>query len=65
MERNACRHVRVLNDVLKASNSDLTLESPISAFPDFERLEFKGQQNQQHLIPFLKAMKQLADQQRK
>ena len=54
-----------LNDVLKAGNSELTLESPIAAFPDFERLEFKGQQNHQHLAPFLQAMKQLADQQRK
>ena len=51
-----------LNDMLKASNSELTLESPISAFPDFEHLEFKGQQNHQHLAPFLKAMKYLADQ---
>ena len=31
-----------INDVLKASGSALTLESPISAFPDFEHLEFKG-----------------------
>ena len=54
-----------LNDMLKASGSELTLESPISAFPDFERLEFKGQQNQQNLAPFLQAMKHLADQQRK
>ncbi len=52
-----------LNDVLKANSSELTLESPISAFPDFEHLEFKGQQNQQHLAPFLKAMKRMADQQ--
>ncbi len=53
-----------MNDLLKASGSELTLESPISAFPDFEHLEFKGQQNHQHLAPFLKAMKQLADEQR-
>ena len=52
-----------LNDMLKASGSELTLESPISAFPDFERLEFKGQQNQKHLAPFLQAMKKLADEQ--
>ena len=54
-----------MNDVLKASGSELTLESPISAFPDFERLEFRGQQNHEHLAPFLQAMKRLADKQRK
>ena len=53
-----------MNDLLKASGSELALESPISAFPDFERLEFKGQQNQKHLAPFLQAMKKLADEQR-
>ncbi len=53
-----------MNDLLKASGSELTLESPISAFPDFEHLEFKGQQNQKHLAPFLQAMKKLADEQR-
>jgi hypothetical protein len=53
-----------INDVLKASGSALTLESPISAFPDFEHLEFKGQQNHEYLGPFLQAMKQLADKQR-
>jgi hypothetical protein len=53
-----------INDVLKASGSGLTLESPISAFPDFEHLEFKGQQNHEHLAPFLQAMKRLADEQR-
>jgi hypothetical protein len=50
--------------VLKANGSPLSLESPISSFPDFEHLEFRGQQNQKHLGPFLQAMKQLADQQR-
>ena len=53
-----------INDVLKASGSALTLESPISAFPDFEHLEFRGQKNHEYLGPFLQAMKQLADQQR-
>ena len=53
-----------INDMLKASGSPIGLESPISAFPDFEHLEFKGQQNHQHLAPFLQAMKQLAEQQR-
>ncbi len=52
-----------MNDMLKASGSPLALESPISAFPNFENLEFKGQ-NQKHLAPFLQAMKQLADKQR-
>jgi len=53
-----------MNDVLKASGSGLTLESPISAYPDFEHLEFKGQQNHEYLAPFLQAMKKLADEQR-
>jgi hypothetical protein len=53
-----------LNDTLKSSGSSAQVESPISGSPDFERLEFKGQQNCQHLAPFLNAMKQLADQQR-
>lgn len=50
-----------LNDVLRASGSDTTLQGPITEFPDFERLEFKGQQN---VGPFLEAMRQLADQER-
>jgi hypothetical protein len=50
-----------LNDTLKASGSSLIIESPIAAFPDFEHLEFKGQNNQKHLGPFLQAMRQLAD----
>jgi hypothetical protein len=53
-----------MNDMLKASGSPLELESPISTFPDFERLEFRGQQNHQHLVPFLQAMRQLAERQR-
>jgi hypothetical protein len=53
-----------LNDVLKANGSAVSLESPISTFPDFEHLEFKGQQNHEYLGPFLQAMKRLADQQR-
>ena len=42
----------------------MLVESPIAGFSDFERLEFKGQQNHQHLGPFFNAMKQLADQHR-
>jgi hypothetical protein len=53
-----------INDLLKASGSPVVAESPISAFPEFERLEFKGQQNHQYLAPFLQAMKRLADEQR-
>src|SRR5207247_2129406 len=49
-----------LNDTLLANGSNLRLESPITKFPDFEQLEFKGQNNHQHLAPFLTAMKQLA-----
>ena len=39
------------------------IEAPIADFSDFERLEFKGQK-QEHLAPFLNAMKQLAEQQK-
>jgi hypothetical protein len=53
-----------LNDTLKASGSPLGIESPISAFPDFEHLEFKGQKDQKHLVPFLQAMRQMAEQRR-
>jgi hypothetical protein len=53
-----------MNDMLKASSSPIEMESPIKSFPDFERLEFKGQQNHEYLAPFLQAMKRLADQQR-
>ena len=48
-----------------AQANDRGAESPIAAFPTFEHLEFKGQQNQQHLAPFLQAMKQLADRGKK
>ena len=48
-----------LSDVLKASGSGMGVESPITDFPDFEHLEFKGQQN---IGPFLEAMRQLAEQ---
>jgi hypothetical protein len=48
-----------LNDALKASEQ--CLDGPITAFPDFEHLEFNGQQN---VGPFLDAMKRLADQER-
>ena len=48
-----------------AQANDRGAESPIAAFPSFEHLEFKGHQNQQHLAPFLQAMKQLADRAKK
>lgn len=54
-----------LNDVVNAKGASTSLDSPITSFPDFERLEFKGRQNHQYLAPFLRAMKQLADQQRR
>jgi hypothetical protein len=53
-----------INDVVRACDSSLHMDSPITGFPDFEHLEFKGRQNHKYLAPFLKAMKQLADQQR-
>lgn len=53
-----------MNDMLKASGSVMGVESPISAFPDFEHLEFKGEQNHEYLAPFLQAMKGLADEER-
>ena len=54
-----------LNDMLKATGSLGQLESHRSpSLPDFEHLEFKGQQNHKYLAPFLNAMKQLADKQR-
>jgi len=46
-----------LSDAL--AGSGIQLESPIKDFPDFERLEFKGQ-NKKHLAPFLQAMKKVA-----
>ena len=53
-----------LNDTLKANGASAELVLPITAYSDFEHLEFKGQQNHEYLAPFLQAMKQLADQQR-
>ena len=53
-----------LNDVLNVSSSPTRLESPITGFPDFEHLEFKGQTNHEYLQPFLRAMNQLAEQER-
>ncbi len=53
-----------MNDMLQSTDSSLKLEAPITRFPDFEQLEFKGQQNHQYLQPFLKTMKQLAEQER-
>jgi len=52
-----------LNDLLNSNGSSLGVESPISQFPNFERLEFNGQQHE-HLKPFLRAMSQLAEQER-
>jgi hypothetical protein len=46
-----------LSDAL--AGSGVELEAPIKEFPDFEQLEFRGQ-NQKYLDPFLKAMKALA-----
>jgi hypothetical protein len=53
-----------INDMLKAGGSAINMDSPISAFPNFEHLEFKGQQNHEYLVPFLQAMRKLADEQR-
>ena len=53
-----------LSDLLKVNGSSVNVESPISAFPDFEHLEFKGRKNHEHLQPFLQAMDQLAEQER-
>jgi len=39
------------------------VEGPITDYPDFERLEFKGHQQEQ-LAPFLNAMKELADKEK-
>jgi hypothetical protein len=52
-----------LNDALQASGSSVSIEAPITAFLDFERLEFKGQKNHQDLAPFLEAMRKLAEEQ--
>lgn len=46
-----------LSDAL--AGSGVALEAPIKGFPDFEQLEFKGQ-NLKYLDPFLKAMKSLS-----
>ena len=53
-----------LNDLLNSNGSQLGVESPISDFPTFEKLEFNGQHHE-HLQPFLQAMAQLAEQERK
>ena len=45
-----------LNDMMKVTHPNIVGESPIMAYPNFEHLEFKGQ-NQEHLVPFLDAMK--------
>ncbi len=47
-----------LKDATAASG--LTMVGPIADFPTFEQLEFRGQ-NQEHLVPFLQAMKKLAE----
>jgi hypothetical protein len=46
-----------LSDAL--AGSGVQMEAPIKDFPDFEKLEFKGQ-NLKYLKPFLQAMKSLA-----
>ena len=46
-----------LSDAL--AGNGVQLEAPIKDFPDFERLEFKGQ-NLKYLAPFLTAMKSLS-----
>ena len=51
-----------LNDTIKANGASAELVSPIAAYSDFERLEFKGQQNQKHLVPFLNMMKKMAEE---
>jgi hypothetical protein len=53
-----------INEVLQAGGSTDRMDSPISEFPDFEQMAFKGRQNHQYLAPFLKAMKELANQRR-
>lgn len=53
-----------LNDMMKVAHPGIGAEAPIMEYPDFERLEFKGQQNLQYLAPFLQAMKRLADEHR-
>ena len=53
-----------LNDLLRSSDSSLQVEAPISRFPDFEHLEFRGGNNQEHLRPFLDAMGRLAKAER-
>jgi hypothetical protein len=46
-----------LNDALKLAGTGMDVHSPITAFQNFEYLEFKGQQK---IEPFLQAMKQMA-----
>jgi len=53
-----------INDMMKVAHPGIGAEAPIMEYPDFERLEFKGQQNHQYLAPFLQAMKRLADERR-
>ena len=48
----------VLDTLLALAGKGIELEAPIKDFPDFEQLEFKGQ-NLMYLDPFLKAMKAL------
>lgn len=52
-----------LADMVKASGLDVEGCSPIQGFPNFEHLEFRGSQSE-HLQPFLRAMAQLAEQER-
>jgi hypothetical protein len=47
-----------IKDALQGSS--VAMDAPIQDFPNFEELEFKGQ-NQKYLTPFLTAMKTMAD----
>jgi hypothetical protein len=51
-----------LKDMAEAKG--MGLEGSITAFPNFEQLEFKGQKTQKYLGPFLDAMRQLAEKQK-
>lgn len=49
-----------LNDALESSG--LSVEAPITQYPNFEQLEFRGQRDHEQIGPFLKAMRDLAGQ---
>ena len=52
-----------VNDIVRSRESGMEMESPITEYADFERLEFKGRDHES-LRPFLQAMETLAAQQR-